>query len=128
MNLLKKTSKVSKYISFGGKRYALNFERLKEVCLTSSSDGVSKEMEITQELRQQMFDSQETTDDHGMEIIGTARDRKGNRYYKVRNSWDTNQIYDGFLYVSEPYFLAKTVGILVNKEAVPASIAKKFKK
>lgn len=48
MNLLKKTSKVSKYISFGGKRYALNFERLKEVCLTSSSDGVSKEMEITQ--------------------------------------------------------------------------------
>ena len=48
MNLLKKTSKVSKYISFGGKRYALNFERLKEFCLTSSSDGVSKEMEITQ--------------------------------------------------------------------------------
>lgn len=26
----------------------MNFERLKEVCLTSSSDGVSKEMEITQ--------------------------------------------------------------------------------
>jgi hypothetical protein len=48
MNLLKKTNKVGKYISFGGKRYALNFERLKEVCLTSSSDGVSKEMEITQ--------------------------------------------------------------------------------
>lgn len=48
MNLLKNTSKVGKYISFGGKRYALNFERLKEVCLTSSSDGVSKEMEITQ--------------------------------------------------------------------------------
>ena len=31
------------------------------------------EMEITQEIRQQMFDNQETTDDHGMEIVGTTR-------------------------------------------------------
>lgn len=48
MSLSKNKIKYEKYISFGGKRYALNFERLKEVCLTSSSDGVSKEMEITQ--------------------------------------------------------------------------------
>lgn len=86
------------------------------------------EMEITQELRQQMFDSQETTDDHGMEIIGTARDKKGNRYYKVKNSWDTNQVYDGYFYVSEPYFLAKTMNILVHKNAIPKDIAKKIKK
>ncbi len=85
------------------------------------------EMEITQEIRQQMFDSQETTDDHGMEIIGTARDKNGNRYYKVKNSWDTNQVYDGYFYVSEPYFLAKTINILVNKEAIPKDIAKKAK-
>lgn len=86
------------------------------------------EMEITQELRQQMFDSQETTDDHGMEIIGSARDKKGNRYYKVKNSWDTNQVYDGYFYVSEPYFLAKTMNILVHKNAIPKDIAKKIKK
>ena len=42
------------------------------------------EIEVTQELRQQMFDSQETTDDHGMVIVGTATDRLGNRYYKVK--------------------------------------------
>lgn len=85
------------------------------------------EMEITQEIRQQMFDSQETTDDHGMEIVGIAKDKNGNRYYKVKNSWDTNQIYDGYFYVSEPYFYAKTIDILVNKEAVPKDIAKKIK-
>lgn len=90
-------------------------------------NGPVEEMVITQELRQQMFDNLETTDDHGMEIIGVAKDQKGNRYYKVRNSWDTNQIYDGFFYVSEPYFLAKTICVLVNKEAVPADIAKKIK-
>lgn len=86
------------------------------------------EMEITQELRQQMFDSQETTDDHGMEIVGSAHDKKGNRYYKVKNSWDTNQVYDGYFYVSEPYFLAKTMNILVHKNAIPKAIAKKIKK
>ncbi len=88
--------------------------------------GPVPEMEITQELRQHMFDAQETTDDHGMVIVGTATDQKGNRYYKVKNSWDTNQIYGGYIYVSEPYFLAKTVDIYVNKAAVPRDIAKKM--
>lgn len=85
-----------------------------------------EEIEVTQELRQEMFDNQETTDDHGMEIVGLAKDQKGNRYYKVKNSWDTNQVYDGFFYVSEPYFKAKTVNILVHKDALPKAIAKKL--
>lgn len=90
--------------------------------------GPVPEMEITQEIRQQMFDSQETTDDHGMEIIGIARDKNGTRYYKVKNSWDTNQVYDGYIYVSEPYFYAKTIDILVHKDAIPKEIAKKITK
>ena len=89
--------------------------------------GPTQEITVTQELRQQMFDNQETTDDHGMVIVGKAVDQKGNKYYKVKNSWDTNQIYDGFFYVSEPYFLAKTLDILVNREAIPEDIAKKMK-
>ncbi|MBP3299010.1 MAG: aminopeptidase [Muribaculaceae bacterium] len=89
-------------------------------------DGPCKEQKVTQESRQAGFDNLETTDDHGMELVGIATDQNGNRYYKVKNSWDTNQVYDGFFYVSEPYFLAKTLSILVNKEAIPASIAKKL--
>ncbi len=89
--------------------------------------GPVEEIEVTAEMRQDMFDRQETTDDHGMEIVGTATDQKGNRYYKVKNSWDTNQIYDGFFYVSEPYFLAKTVDILVHRDAIPAATSKKLK-
>lgn len=86
-----------------------------------------EEIEVTQELRQEMFDSQETTDDHGMVIVGTATDQKGNRYYKVKNSWDTNQIYDGYFYVSMPYFRAKTMNILVNRKGLPKDLAKKMK-
>lgn len=89
--------------------------------------GPVEEIEVTQELRQEMFDDQETTDDHGMVIVGIAKDQKGNKYYKVKNSWDTNQIYNGFFYVSMPYFLSKTLDIYVNKEAVPASILSKLK-
>lgn len=89
--------------------------------------GPCEEIKVTQELRQEMFDNHETTDDHGMVIVGKAVDQEGNKYYKVKNSWDTNQIYDGFFYVSEPYFLAKTIDILVNREAIPKDIAKKMK-
>lgn len=87
-------------------------------------DGPVEEIDVTPESRQEMFDRFETTDDHGMVIVGKAVDQEGNKYYKVKNSWDTNQVYDGFFYVSEPYFLAKTVSILVNKEAIPTEIAK----
>ncbi|MDE7411814.1 MAG: C1 family peptidase [Paramuribaculum sp.] len=90
------------------------------------SNGPVEEMVVTQQMRQDMFDRQETTDDHGMVIVGKAVDQNGNRYFKVKNSWDTNQIYDGYFYVSEPYFLAKTIDIYVNKEAVPKDILKKL--
>lgn len=88
--------------------------------------GPVKEKAVTQESRQTAFDNYETTDDHGMVIVGYAKDQEGNRYYKVKNSWDTNQIYDGYFYVSEPYFLEKTIDVVVNKDAVPSNIAKKI--
>lgn len=91
-----------------------------------SADAAPEEINVTQESRQEMFDRQETTDDHGMEIVGLAEDQFGNKYYKVKNSWDTDQIYNGFLYVSMPYFDAKTMDIYVNKKAVPKAIAKKL--
>ena len=90
--------------------------------------GPCPELDVTQESRQLGFDNKETTDDHGMVIVGKAVDQEGNKYYKVQNSWDTNQLYHGFFYVSEKFFLAKTMNIYLNKEAIPAAIAAKFKK
>lgn len=37
-----------KFISFNGKKYAFNLERLKEVSLTPSSENGAREVEITQ--------------------------------------------------------------------------------
>ncbi len=89
--------------------------------------GPVEEIKVTQEQRQEWFDRQDTTDDHGMTIVGVAKDQEGNRYYKVKNSWDTNQLYNGYIYVSEPFFLGKTIDIMVNRNAVPKDIAKKLK-
>lgn len=85
-----------------------------------------EEITVTTESRQEMFDRRETTDDHGMEIVGYATDQNGKRYYKVRNSWTDKQIYNGYLYVSEPYLMAKTLDILVHRDAIPRDILKKL--
>lgn len=85
-----------------------------------------KEREITQEMRQEAFDNYETTDDHGMVIIGTAKDQNGTPYYKVQNSWDTVKPYDGFWYFSKPFVAYKTIDLMVNKKALPKDIAKKL--
>lgn len=90
--------------------------------------GPVEEITVTPEFRQEGFDNYETTDDHGMVIVGRAVDQKGNNYYKVKNSWDTEQVYKGYFYVSEAYFLAKTMSILVNKEAVPSAVLGKLGK
>ena len=89
-------------------------------------NGPVKEKSVTQESRQKTFDNYETTDDHGMVLVGIAKDQEGNKYYKVKNSWDTNQIYDGYFYVSVPYFLEKTLGVGIHEDAIPADIAKKY--
>lgn len=89
-------------------------------------DKPGKERTITQQMRQTAFDNYETTDDHGMLIMGTATDQVGNRYYKVQNSWDVLPPYDGFWYFSRPFVAYKTTSIMVNKQALPKEIARKL--
>ncbi len=87
-----------------------------------------KEKNITQEIRQEAFDNYTTTDDHLMHIIGTAEDQDGQPFYVVKNSWGTEgHIYNGYFYASVPYLRCKTLLIMVHKDAVPDSIAKKLK-
>ena len=86
-----------------------------------------KEMKITQEIRQEQFESYSTTDDHLMHLTGLASDRNGNKYYLIKNSWGEISEFKGYLYMSEAYLQLKTVAILVHKDAIPSAIAKKMK-
>ncbi len=84
------------------------------------------EKKITQEMRQEAFDNYQTTDDHGMLIIGTAKDQNGKKYYIIKNSWDTSNKYGGYFYASEAFVLYKTTDIMVNKNAIPTALRKKM--
>ena len=81
---------------------------------------------VTQEERQVAYDNFETTDDHGMQIYGIAKDQLGNEYYMVKNSWGTDSKYKGHWYVSKAFARYKTMNIVVHKNALPKDIAKKL--
>lgn len=91
-----------------------------------SFDEPVPEKKITQEMRQEGFDRYKTTDDHGMHIIGLAKDQNGKEYYKVKNSWDTDNIYDGYFYASKAFVRYKTMSIVVHKDAIPKKLKKKL--
>ena len=84
------------------------------------------EKTITQELRQLGYDNWETTDDHGMVIYGLAKNKQGDEYFMVKNSWGDYGKYHGMFYASKAYVAYKTMNILIHKSAIPAHIAKKL--
>jgi bleomycin hydrolase len=88
----------------------------------SAFDQPYPEKSITAELRQEEFDKQLTTDDHGMHITGLLTDQNGTRYFKVKNSWGTGNYCGGYLYVSEAYFKLKTISIMLHRDAIDKKI------
>jgi bleomycin hydrolase len=84
------------------------------------------EMSPTASARQDAFDRFETTDDHLMHITGKSKDQQGNTYYITKNSWGASNPFKGYLHVSKNYYLMKTVGIVVHKDAIPSEIKGKL--
>ena len=91
--------------------------------------GIYPEMKVTQEYRQDEFENFDTTDDHLMHITGMLKDQNGTTYYKVKNSWGTDEKRNangGYVYFSEAYMRLKAISIMVHKGAVPKSTSNKL--
>jgi bleomycin hydrolase len=85
-----------------------------------------REKEITQEMRSQTLSDFSTTDDHLMHIVGLAKDQTGAAFFLVKNSGGTDRKYDGYLYMSLPYFRLKTTALMVNKKSLSAELRNKL--
>ena len=89
--------------------------------------GPAAEINVTQDLRQSGYESFTTTDDHGMHLTGIVKDQNGTKYYKTKNSWGTDRnAFGGYLNMSENYVKAKTLFIMVHKNAIPPEIKTKL--
>ncbi|WP_417213518.1 C1 family peptidase [Bizionia sp.] len=92
--------------------------------------SVRPEKTITPEYRQQEFENYATTDDHLMHITGMLKDQNGTLYYKVKNSWGTDEsrvANDGYIYMSDAFMRLKTISVMVHKDAVTNDLKKKLK-
>lgn len=89
-------------------------------------NGPKGEKEITVAMRQAAFDDYETTDDHGMQITGIAKDQNGKEYYIVKNSWGASNDYKGYLYVTKNFVKYKTTAFLLHKNGIPSDLRKKM--
>ena len=81
---------------------------------------------VSQEERQRAYNNWETTDDHGRQIYGIAKDQNGTEYYMVKNSWGEAGTYKGLWYVTKAFARYKTMNIVVHKNAIPKDIRKKL--
>ena len=85
----------------------------------------SPELEVSQELRQERFDSWQSTYDHVMLIFGKAKDQNGREYYMVKNSWGTkSNDFEGIWYMSRAYIALNTTYVFLNRNACPSTTFK----
>lgn len=99
-------------------------ERLEEVY---KFEQPYPEIKVTSEIRQEGFEAFVTTDDHLMHLTGIAKDQNGTKYYITKNSWGTDRNkFGGYLNMSESFVRAKTIYVMVHKDAIPKAIRTKL--
>lgn len=81
---------------------------------------------VSQDYRQQLFDRQETTDDHLMHITGILDETHNGLFYKVKNSWGEVSDMKGFVYCSEAYMRQNTISFTVHKDALPTDVRRRL--
>jgi bleomycin hydrolase len=114
--------------TFSGK-YGIAFIPEKEEDTKTGLAEIITEKNITPEYRQQEFENISTTDDHLMHIVGKVKDQKGNIYYKVKNSWGSDEkkvANGGYVYMSMSYMKLKAISVLVHKDGIQKETKKKL--
>lgn len=114
--------------TFSGK-YGVAFIPEKEEDTKTGLAEIITEKNITSDYRQQEFENLTTTDDHLMHIVGKVKDQKGNSYYKVKNSWGSDEkkvANGGYVYMSVAYMKLKAISVMLHKDGIQKETKKKL--
>ena len=82
--------------------------------------------EINQDERDNLYENWKTTDVHNVQIIGLAKDEKGIKYYKIKDSASKKTFPTSPIYFSESYFRARVLSVLLHKDGIPPEIKNKL--
>ncbi|WP_336833685.1 aminopeptidase C [Sphingobacterium siyangense] len=102
------------------------FEEMTDQEKSTMFVGPKPELKVTAEERQKAFDNWQTTDDHGMHIVGLVKDQNGKEYYIVKNSWGTTNDYHGYLYASKEFVRYKTTSLMLHKDGLTKDLKSKI--
>jgi bleomycin hydrolase len=77
-------------------------------------------------LRQNLYETLETQDDHLMHITGLAKSTNGKTFFTVKNSWGPIGPLQGYIAVSETYFAINTISLVLHKSALSKGLLEKM--
>jgi len=103
-----------------------SFEEMTDQEKSTMFVGPKPELKVTEGERQKAFDNWQTTDDHGMHIVGLVKDQNGKEYYIVKNSWGTTNDYHGYLYASKEFVRYKTTSLMLHKDGLTKDLKSKI--
>jgi len=109
-------------VSWDGDVSEKGFKRMEGLIIMDDNKVENYNFDEIAKQRQKEFEAINTTDDHLMHIIGKVKDENGKIYYIIKNSWGNTGNYDGYYYMSERYFLNKTIAIMIHRDALKENL------
>lgn len=85
------------------------------------------ELPWNENIRERLFQTLTTQDDHLMHIVGIEKSKDGRIFYDVKNSWGPVGPYNGYINVSEAYVAINTISLVVPRAALSKSLIEKLK-
>lgn len=105
--------------------YALNWKDGKSAAKPVDPDDAEEAYD--QQVRQQLFESLVTQDDHLMHLVGLEKSPRGKKFFLVKNSWGEEEgPFKGYINVSEAYFAINTVSLVVPRAALDIALKAKL--
>lgn len=89
-------------------------------------DPDSEEGAYDQQVRQELFETLVTEDDHLMHLVGLEKTPAGKKFFLVKNSWGEEGPFKGYINVSEAYFAINTISLVIPKAALDNALKAKL--